>query len=68
MLRYAVVVQDSFEPADGLLDPLLLISRDRAGMILKLQDGSPDPCLELCKRCWKKASHWKLSIAACGSD
>jgi hypothetical protein len=59
-------MQDSFEPTDSFLDPLSLINRDHAGMILKLQDGSPNPCLELCKRYWKKASHWKLSIAACG--
>jgi hypothetical protein len=29
-------MQDSFEPADGLLDPLSLISREHAGMLLKL--------------------------------
>jgi hypothetical protein len=59
-------MQDSFELADGFLNPLSLISRDHAGMIFKFQDGSPDPCLELCQRHWKKDSHWKLSIAACG--
>jgi hypothetical protein len=29
-------MQDSFEPADGFLDPLSLISREHAGVILKL--------------------------------
>jgi hypothetical protein len=47
LLRHAFVVQDSFEPADGLLDPLSLISREYTGVILKLQDGSPDSCLKL---------------------
>jgi hypothetical protein len=60
-------MKDSFESADGLLDALPLISREHAGVILKLQDGSPDPCLKLCQRYWKKTSHWKLSVAACGS-
>jgi hypothetical protein len=47
LLWQSIIVQDSFEPADGALNTLLLVSREYAGMILKLQDGSPDSCLKL---------------------